>query len=70
MSGFGPPQNSSSSGDGTIEIQDEGVVEGNVTAVNFTGAGSSVIVTGDTATVTVPGSSSGGTGYSYFPSGW
>lgn len=71
MSGFGPPQSNGGGGtaDNTIEVQDEGVTEGTVTTVNFTGAGSSVVVAGDTATVNVPGGS-GGTSNSYFPSGW
>lgn len=39
----------------TVAIEDEGVAKGDVVTINFTGAGVSASVTGDEATVVIPG---------------
>ena len=44
---------------GGIRIQDEGVFQGTGTVLNFVGAGVSATVAGDTATITITGSSGG-----------
>lgn len=44
----------------SIEIKDDGVIEGYVGSVDFVGAGVSVVVTGDVAAVTIPGGGGGG----------
>ncbi len=49
MSDFGK------SGVASIEVQDEGVVQGNASKLDFTGAGVTATVVGDKATVNIPG---------------
>jgi len=44
-----------------VEVQDEGVSQGFVRALNFTGAGVTATVAGSVATVTVPGGGAGST---------
>lgn len=48
----------------TVEILDEGISQGNVSRVDFTGAGIAATVVGDTATVTAGGG--GGSGLAQF----
>lgn len=43
----------------TIEIKDDGVIEGYVGAIDFAGAGVSVVVTGSEAVVTIAGGGAG-----------
>lgn len=47
-------------GAGTVNIEDEGVLEGAADTIDFTGAGVSVTFAGGTATVIIPGGGSGG----------
>jgi len=44
-----------------VIVNDEGVVLGNVTILNFAGAGVTAAVSGGVATVTIPGGGGGGT---------
>lgn len=43
-----------------IEVKDDGTIEGYVGSVDFAGAGVSVVVVGNVATVTIPGGGGGG----------
>lgn len=45
----------------TIDVEDQGVPAGTVEVLNFTGAGVSVTVTGNTADITIPGGGGGST---------
>lgn len=40
-----------------LQVQDEGVSQGNVVKLNFAGAGVTAAVSGDTATITIPSGS-------------
>lgn len=47
----------------SIQINDEGVSQGQAAVVNYVGAGVTATVTGNTATVTIAGASSTGINY-------
>lgn len=50
----------------TIEVQDEGIVKGDVTKQNFVGSGVVAAVSGDTATITISGGAGGDPVYTEF----
>lgn len=54
--------------DEKLVIEEDGVVKGVASVLNFTGA--EVAVVDGKITVTITGGGGGGSGYGYFPQGW